>query len=181
MDDVRQLRKDAEAAMAALEQARADQRKSLLVRALELRKREEAAWAAVDCPVASQVGRSTAVMQQAFVMQLRAQDQHEDRQPMLVRVDRTAAGAAVTATFDLGATSTGATTAILDLERNYLLMSHAAECLHSARCGYARALVLCSDSGLDDSPAALAQRDAVRIAITQMMMMSFICSCRNKK
>ena len=171
MDDVRQLRKDAEAAMAALEQARADQRKSLLDRALELRKREEAAWAAVDCLVARQVGRSTAVAQQAFIMQLRAQDQHEHRQPMLVKVDRvpgTAAGASVTATFDLGATSTGAFAGILDLERNYLLMSHAAQCLHSARCGYARALTLCSDSGLDDSPAAFGQRDAVRIAIEQL-------------
>jgi predicted acyltransferase (DUF342 family) len=29
-------------------------------------------------------------------------------------------------------------------------------------------LTLCSDSGLDDSPAALAQRDAVRIAIEQL-------------
>jgi hypothetical protein len=67
--------------------------------------------------------------------------------------------------------STGAFAGILDLERNYLLVSHAAECLHSARCGYARALTLCSDSGdsrLDDSPAALAQRDAVRTAIEQL-------------
>ena len=170
MDEVRRLRLDAEAAMAALEHARPDQRKILLDRALELRKREESAWAAVDCLVASQVGRSTAVMQQAFVMQLRAQDQHENRQPMLVKVDRTAAGASVTATFDTGRSgfSTGAFAGMVDLERAYEMMSTAAESLHCARCGYARALDLCSDSGLDDSPSALAARDAVRIAIEKL-------------
>lgn len=173
MDEVRRLRLDAEAAMAAAmaaEHARPDQRKILLDSAFELRKREESAWAAVDCPVASQVGRSTAVMQQAFIMQLRAQDQHENRQPKLVKVDRTAAGASVTATFDTGASgfSTGAFAGMVDLERNYLLMSHAAECLHSARCGYARALDLCSDSGLDDSPSALAARDAVRVVLEKL-------------
>jgi hypothetical protein len=176
--DVRQLRKDAEAAMAAAEHARPDQRKSLLDRAFELREREESAWAAVDCLLASQVGRSVAVAEQAFIMQLRAQDQHEDRQPMLVKVDRvpgTAAGASVTATFDTGASSTGHSTGafagIVDLERAYEMTSTAAQSLHSARCGYARALTLCSDSGdsrLDDSPAALAQRDAVRTAIEQL-------------
>ena len=172
MDDVRQLHKDAEAAMAALENARPDQRKFLLDRAFELREREESAWAAIDCLVASQVGRSTAVMQQAFIMQLRAQDQHENRQPMLVKVDRTAAGASVTATIDTGGSSTGYSTGvfagIVDLERNYLLMSTAAQSLHCARCGYARALDLCSNSGLDDSPSALAARDAVRIAIEKL-------------
>ena len=189
--DVRQLRKDAEAAMAALEHARADQRKSLLDRAFELREREESAWAAADCLVDSQVGRSVAVAEQAFIMQLRAQDQHEDRQPMLVKVDRvpgTAAGASVTATltatFDTGASSTGYSTGafagILDLERNYLLVSHAAECLHSARCGYARALTLCIDSGLDDSPAALAQRDAVRTAIEQLNLYTDAVFVRQK-
>ncbi len=109
-------------------------------------------------------------MQQAFIMQLRAQDQHENRQPMLVKVDRSAAGASVTATFDTGGSgfSTGAFAGMVDLERAYELMSTAAQSLHCARCGYARALDLCSDSGLDDSPSALAARDAVRIAIEQL-------------
>ena len=170
MDEVRRLRLDAEAAMAALEHARPDQRKILLDRAFELRKREESAWAAVDCLVASQVGRSTAVMQQAFIMQLRAEDQHKDRQPMLVKVDRTAAGAFVTPKFDTGASgfSTGAFAGMVDLERAYEMTSTAAQSLHCARRGYARALDLCSDSGLDDSPSALAARDAVRIAIEKL-------------
>jgi hypothetical protein len=146
MDEVKQLRKDAEAAMAALENARPDQRKILLDRALELRKREESAWAAVDCLVASQVGRSTAVMQQAFIMQLRAQDQHENRQPLLVKVDRTAAGAFVTSKFDTGASgfSTGAFAGMFDVEEAYEMTSTAAQSLHCARCGYARALDLLS-------------------------------------
>jgi hypothetical protein len=168
MDEVRRLRLEAEAAMAALEHARPDQRKILLDRAFELRKREESAWAAVDCLLSSSAGRSTAVMQQAFIMQLRAEDQHKNRLPRLVRVDRTAAGASVTATFDTGASGFSTNAEVVDLERAYEMMSSAAECLHSARCGYARALDLCSDSNLDDIPAALATRDAVRVVLEKL-------------
>ena len=89
---------------------------------------------------------------------------------MLVKVDRTAAGAFVTPKFDTGASgfSTGAFAGMVDLERAYEMTSSAAECLHSARCGYARALTLCSDSGLDDSPSALAARDAVRVVLEKL-------------
>ena len=180
MDEVTQLHKDAEAAMAALENARPDQRKILLDRAMELRKREESAWAAIDCKVASQVGRSTAVMQQAFIMQLRTEDQHKDRQPMLVKIDRTAglpnsihvpfAGASVTAKFDTGASGlcNEGFAGVMDCEKQYEMISTAAQSLHCARKGYARALDLCSDSGLDDSPSALAARDAVRVVLEKL-------------
>jgi hypothetical protein len=170
MDEVRKLRKDADAAMAALENARPDQRKLLLDRALELRTREESAWAAVDCLVASQVGRSTAVMHQAFIMQLRTEDQHKERKPMLVKVDRTAAGASVTAKFDTGASgfANGAFAGVMDCEKAYEMISTAAQSLHCARKGYARALDLCSDSSLDDSPSAVAARDAVRIVLEKL-------------
>jgi hypothetical protein len=173
MDEVRRLRLDAEAAMAAAmaaEHARPDQRKILLDRALELRKREESAWAAVDCLVTSRVGRSTAVMQQAFIMQLRTEDQHKDRQPMLVKVDRTAAGASVTAKFDTGASgfANGAFAGVMDCEKAYEMISTAAQSLHCARRGYARALDLCSDSGLDDSPSALAAREGVRVVVDKL-------------
>jgi hypothetical protein len=161
---ISQLRQDAESATAAAQEARGAERTRLLDVAMDLRKRELDAWQACvtpEMPYGDLVGQSIASAGVAHVWLLRTQQQHADPQPRPFHFD--------------------ALNLHVDLELQYMMLGQASEYLDLARNWYADAEAYCSggdalaariwyvdaeelDDAAADSPATLAQRDAVRSA-----------------
>ena len=147
-EDILQLGKDACAATAAVQEACAAERTRLLDRVAELREHELDACQAKSDQVENHVGQSIAAAGIAHVWLLRAQYQHADSHPQIVKMSSRIP--------QLNGT--------VDLELEYYLLAQASQYLDKVRRIYAVAKAICSDDPVADSPAALAQRNAVRCA-----------------